>query len=316
MSSNKHRAEYELRVNRVLDYIREHKAEELTLETLARVAAFSPFHFHRIFKAMTGENVKELVQRTRLESAASQLVYAQEDILAVALDNGFRSASAFARAFKERFGMTASAWRAGAWRARKSWLADGKACTADGKGGEAAGRAAAQDGSTTGDDAGDEETPMNVTVVNLPSHHVAYLRTVGPYGPEGGVSALWMKLARWAGARDLWTPDRICIGTAIDDPMVTEPEKCRYDAAIVVPAGFEPDGGVNVADVPGGKYAVAPFDGSSRDIGMAWKTLFGRWLPESGFQPEGPCFEVYRGEAWDVKNDRFRCDLCIPVKPL
>ena len=316
MSSNKHRAEYELRVNRVLDYIREHKAEELTLETLAGVAAFSPFHFHRIFKAMTGENVKELVQRTRLESAASQLVYSQADILAVALDHGFRSASAFARAFKERFGMTASAWRAGGWRERKSWLADGKARTADGKPGEAAGGAAAQDVCMTGEDAG-EETSMDVTVKNLPLYHVAYLRTVGPYGPGGGIPSLWLKLARWAQARDLWTPDRLCIGTAIDDPMVTDPDKCRYDAAIVVPAGFEPDGGVNVTDVPGGKHAVAAFDGSSHEIGAAWKALFGRWLPESGYQPEGPCFEAYRGEeAWDAKHDRFRCDLCIPVKPL
>ncbi len=316
MSSNKHRAEYELRVNRVLDYIREHIGEELSLETLAGVAAFSPFHFHRIFKAMTGENVKELVQRTRLESAASRLVYAQDEILAVALDHGFRSASAFARAFKERFGVTASEWRAGAWRARKNWLSDGNPCTAVGKGGEAAGDAAAQDGSTTGQDAGFEEIPMDVTVKNLPSYRVAYLRNVGPYGAAGGIPDLWLKLARWAGARDLWTPDRICIGTAIDDPMVTAPEKCRYDAAIVVPDGFEPDGGVNVNEVPGGKHAVAPFEGSSVEIGGAWKTLFGRWLPESGFQPEGPCFEVYRGESWDAKNDLFRCELCIPIKPL
>ena len=158
---------------------------------------------------------------------------------------------------------------------------------------------------------------MDVTVKNLPAYHVAYLRNVGPYGPDGGIPSLWLKLARWAQARDRWTPDRICIGTAIDDPMVTDPDRCRYDAAIVVPVGFEPDGGVNVTDVPGGKHAVAAFDGSSHEIGAAWKALYGRWLPESGYQPESTCFEVYRGdEAWDAKHDRFRCDLCIPVRPL
>jgi len=65
VATDKNRVEYEQRVNRVLDYIREHRAEELTLETLALVAAFSPFHFHRVFKSITGENLKEHVQRTR-----------------------------------------------------------------------------------------------------------------------------------------------------------------------------------------------------------------------------------------------------------
>ena len=112
MVSNKNRLEYQHRINRVQDHIREHRSDELTLENLAEVAVFSPFHFHRIFKSMTGENVKEFIQRTRLESAANQLASGDEaDVLTVALDNGFNSASGFARAFKERFGMTATEWR-------------------------------------------------------------------------------------------------------------------------------------------------------------------------------------------------------------
>src|SRR5689334_15799884 len=108
------RLEYRHRVNRVIDYIQEHRAEELSLEVLAQVAAFSPYHFHRIFKAMTGENLKELVQRLRLEWAASMLLNRPErEVLDIALDSGFGSASAFARAFKDRFGMTATEWRMG-----------------------------------------------------------------------------------------------------------------------------------------------------------------------------------------------------------
>ena len=51
------RLEYEQRVNRVIDHVRAHLAEELSLDRLARVAAFSPFHFHRIFRAITGETL-------------------------------------------------------------------------------------------------------------------------------------------------------------------------------------------------------------------------------------------------------------------
>jgi AraC family transcriptional regulator len=60
-NGGRNQLEYQHRVNRVVDYIQEHRTEELSLDVLAQVAAFSPFHFHRIFKAVTGENVKEFI---------------------------------------------------------------------------------------------------------------------------------------------------------------------------------------------------------------------------------------------------------------
>src|SRR5688572_32124327 len=92
------RLEYEKRVNRVVDHVREHLAEELTLAGLARVAAFSPFHFDRVFKASTGETLFGFVQRLRIEKAAGALsAHPDESVLAVALDHGFASAATFAR---------------------------------------------------------------------------------------------------------------------------------------------------------------------------------------------------------------------------
>ncbi len=67
------RLEYEKRVNRAIDHVRAHLGEPLKLADLARVAAFSPFHFHRIFRALTGETLSAYVQRQRLERAAGLL---------------------------------------------------------------------------------------------------------------------------------------------------------------------------------------------------------------------------------------------------
>ncbi|HTN87640.1 MAG TPA: GyrI-like domain-containing protein [Sorangium sp.] len=319
-SSDRSRAEYQKRVNRVIDHIQAHRAEELSLETLAAVAAFSPFHFHRVFKSMTGENLREFIQRTRLENAASHLTLRpRADILEIALENGFSSASAFARAFKERFGMSASAWRGGgAAEARKARKAESKPGEVVRKPGKAAARAEDHDGSSSGADArNNEEMIMNVTVKTLPSYHVAYIRNVGPYGAGGGVRESWQRLARWAAARDLWTADRLCLGIAHDNPHVTEPAKCRHDAAIVIPDGFKTDGDVNVTDVAGGKYAAGVFVGRASEIGAAWDQLFGRWLPESGYQPDHrPCFELYRGEFQDPESNTFRCEIYLPVRPL
>lgn len=59
---------YIYRINQVIDYVRSHLDEELSLQTLASLATFSPFHFHRIFKALTGETVNDFVRRVRLET--------------------------------------------------------------------------------------------------------------------------------------------------------------------------------------------------------------------------------------------------------
>ena len=82
------RPEYEKRVNRVIDHIRERLGEALTLAELARVAAFSPFHFHRIFSALAGETLFAYIQRQRIEKAAGVLAAgSRPSILEVALDH-------------------------------------------------------------------------------------------------------------------------------------------------------------------------------------------------------------------------------------
>lgn len=56
---------YVARINRVVDYIGAHLAEILDLQTLAGVAHFSPWHFHRVFQAVTGETLADCVSRRR-----------------------------------------------------------------------------------------------------------------------------------------------------------------------------------------------------------------------------------------------------------
>lgn len=65
--------DYKRRMLRVLVHIQQHLEEAMPLEELARVACFSPYHFHRVFKGMVGESVKEHLRRLRLQRAASQL---------------------------------------------------------------------------------------------------------------------------------------------------------------------------------------------------------------------------------------------------
>ena len=109
--------EYRARINRVIDYIEHNIDRVMTLKELAEVATFSPYHFHRIFSSMVGETLYGFIQRIRLEKAAVKLVQSpKQSITEIGLECGFTSSSAFARAFREKYGITASQWRSGGYK--------------------------------------------------------------------------------------------------------------------------------------------------------------------------------------------------------
>lgn len=65
---------YEARLIRVLDYIHDNPAGDLSLDALADVAALSRFHFHRVFHALMGETAAQAVRRMRMYRASVALV--------------------------------------------------------------------------------------------------------------------------------------------------------------------------------------------------------------------------------------------------
>ena len=89
---------YATRIQRVVDYLAEHLDDPLELETLARVACFSPYHFHRIYRGLLGEAVHDTVRRLRLQRAAIDLLDDKLSIERTARRAGFGSQAAFTRA--------------------------------------------------------------------------------------------------------------------------------------------------------------------------------------------------------------------------
>lgn len=117
--------EYEERILRVLIHIQTHLDHALDLAELASLAHFSPYHFHRIFRGMVGEPVKEHIRRLRLERAAFHLKATNQPVTQVAFDAGYETHEAFTRAFRAMFdesavrfpsGSSKGAHEAGAFR--------------------------------------------------------------------------------------------------------------------------------------------------------------------------------------------------------
>ena len=92
-------------VYKVIFYIEQHYNEDLTLEELSKVASFSKYHFHRIFKSIVGENVSDYIRRVRLSSTTLKFKTNQK-ITEIALDSGYETNSSFSKAFKKYFGIT------------------------------------------------------------------------------------------------------------------------------------------------------------------------------------------------------------------
>ncbi|MCP4627531.1 MAG: helix-turn-helix transcriptional regulator, partial [bacterium] len=185
------RQEYLARINRVLDYIETNIDSEFSLETLAEVANFSRFHFHRIFRVMVGETLNRFIQRVRLEKAAGKLIYNPKmSITEIALDCGFSSSATFARAFKDAFHMSASQWRS------SGYVEESNIRKTKGKESQML-RNFGKDIKITlhyTDDSTIKQTwrmkminksEVQVEVKDMPEHQVAYVRHIGPYQGDG-----------------------------------------------------------------------------------------------------------------------------------
>lgn len=306
------------RMNRVLDHIDRHLDQPLNLDGLAELAHFSPFHFHRLFTAWMAETLADYVRRRRLEVGALYLANQPAlPVLHVALNVGFGSGEAFARAFKQHFDQTPSQWRAhtpARWAqelAEVRRLADRKIDQAQ--------RKTDQVPAAPLRDATDlfhtqEEVGMQVRLETLAPVRVAVMRHVGPYGPS--VNRFWMEtFGPWCQRHDLLA-GATAYGIGWDDPTITPAAKCRYDACVEVPADWAVPAPATAATLPGGRYAVADFEGSLGALAVAWTELLRDWLPASGLQMDGrPLFERMGPQArFDPATGVLACELCLPVK--
>lgn len=311
---------YISRINNVINYIENNIDNEVRLKDLAQVADFSPFHFHRIFKALVGETVNTFIRRIRVEKGAMMLAYNPElSIIKIAMKNGFSSSQSFSRDFKEFFNITPSEFRE---------QNNSKICHTLSKNRNDSIFKVCYDGDkgrhfiqlSSNSEKNVEvynKINMKVEIKNLEPMHVAYIRHIGPYvGNSDIFGKLFGQLCGWAGPKNLIGPNSQFMTVYYEDPKVTAPEKLRMDVCMTVPEDTKVDGEVCSQTLGGGKYAVARFElKDPREYEGAWNSVYGQWLPESGCEPDNrPSLEIYRNDPKSDPNGLHIVDICIPIK--
>lgn len=319
------RAIYVGRVNAAMDYVEAHLGDELTVEKLADVAHFSPFHFHRIFGAVTGETVGTFVARVRIERAATLLSARPEmPVTEIAHETGFASHSSFSRAFREAYGASPTEWRASGRehyeRRSDDPAADPTPATLADRGhfGVTGTRLSVETGRTLWDVSAGSLGSVAVRVERLAETEVAYVRFTGRYQGMGEVfSELYRRLLTWAEPRGFVEPGTPLFNVYHDDPSLTDDDRLRVSACIPIPPETPAEGDIGRMTLPAGDVAMGRFELGNDDYPEAWYAMAGGWLPDSGYEPDDRLpFERYVIGREAPREDAEVMDIGIPVRPL
>lgn len=273
----------EQRIQSACRFLEDHLDGDPPLDEVARAAHYSAFHFHRLFRGLTGETVRGYARRLRLERAAHRLTHSDVDISEIALGSGYSSHEAFTRAFTKHFDITPSEYRAAKQDSRPPM-------------------------------ASSDAPLIDVRIESREPCTVACVRHVGPYGDVG---LAWKTLMKWGWMKMVFGKAQ-AFGLCYDDPDVTEPQRVRYDACIAVEAGTRTNRTVELQSHQGGPYAVTLHRGPYATIGETYASLFAHIVtkPIGGKRwrlGDPPSLENYLNDPRKTKPEDLRTEIWMPI---
>lgn len=271
--------EYHKSINKVLDYINEHLNEKPDLTTLSQIANVSPFHFHRIFKAIIGENLGEYVQRLRLEYVAGKLKTTELSLNTLAEKAGYNTEQALSKAFKKYFGTPPSIYKQASVDKRDY-----------------------------------SKHQLSPQICETEQKSLIYIRVIAPYGTQDVYKRAWEELHQFAADNNLLQKSNEWLGISFDDPNTTQTNKCRFYACLTIDKPIVPTGKIGCKNIKGGQYAVFTHKGSYNGLNDFYKNIWFGWLPTSNYRlRKATFFEKYVTDPNKVKEEDTITEIYIPI---
>ena len=279
------RVVYQQNLNLVIDYIHNNLDQKIDIKTLAEISCFSPFHFHRITRALLGESIGAYISRTRIETAAKMLSYSNSSIETIAYNVGFETPSSLSKAFKNHFGISPSHYRTDKHYIIKTMNI--------------------------------MKTTLNIKkpkIITIEDKQCLYYRMHGAYQTLDYAEA-WQKLWNEVKTQKLFTAGIQGIGQSHDDPNVTEDDKIRYDACLVIHKDAKPNGDVGVKTLKGGKFAVFQYQGPYTNFPEVYDYIFNEWLMNNDYElRDESAREHYRNDPRRTEEQKLKTDIYLPIK--
>ncbi|MFZ6744798.1 AraC family transcriptional regulator [Undibacterium sp. JH2W] len=277
---------YERRLSRVTNYLHAHLDEDLDLNKLADIACMSPYHWHRIYRAIHGESVVATVKRLRLQRAATLLSRSDMTIDKIAEFSGYPNLQSFTRIFASVYGQPPARFR--------------------------------KEGSHQQFPQPDELSADLHFPVSITSIDPVQLLSIDNTGSYMGISKTFDILVGCAASRQLFREDTRWLGIYYDDAMTVDEDKLRSKACISAPQPLpeqalqEP---LSLTELRGGKYAVLTYKGPYSDMQPVYRWFFGVWLPASGQEiDDAPPFEEYLNNPRDTAPADLLSNIYMPLR--
>jgi AraC family transcriptional regulator len=290
--------DYEVCIQRTLDYIEENLQGRISLEELAELACFSPFHYHRVFHFLVGESVMDYVRKRRLTHAAIRLLNTDEKVIDIALDLGFQYQESFNRAFKKFYGVSPRQYRNTTFIPislhQKAYLNMSR---------------------FTGG------ISMEMKLVTKPAFNIIgyELKTRNTDGENNlEIPKFWQHYIQNNLGSKIPNPlNRNELGLCTDYNMTTG--EFVYMIGMEVEEGTPVPEGMSYRSFPEMEYAIfttpkATEENFVQSIQQTWVEVFSKWFPDSGYEHQGSFeFELYDERCYGKDK---QIDICIPVKKL
>ena len=291
--------EYTRRIDRVIDYLRDHLDEPLKLEDLAKVACFSEYHFHRVFGAMTAETLNDFTNRLRLEKAARLLTKTGQSATQIALECGFSSSATFSRSFNKAFNTSPTQYR------KSGKVKNSKICK----------ELFPKQEYLLPMTELEKKATFPVEIRKIPAWDVAYIRVSNSFAGDTVLKA-FERMTEWLKSEEIYDQGTL-FGMSIDDPAVTPKHLYRYEVCFASDVPFNCADGISKMKIPSRTYGITRISGDIRLVATAWDYLFQDWLIKSDYEPDhAPAFEIFLNKEKALDWNHFDLELAFPIKKM
>ena len=288
---------YRQRINRVVRHVQAHLGGELDSSVLAEVAAMSRHHFHRIFAAMTGITPSAYVQRVRLAAAVEALRSGSAPVGRIALDCGFDSGTALAKALRREYGVSPSAARAALVDPRIGLGTTALSSTSHRR-----------------------KTMLQPTVHELPSQQVLCATERGAKNNDLSAASQRAFGRLFPAAEQLGVTSRMtgCLAICPDEMKAPDDPDMRFIAALSF-EGAAPDlsrtPGIECQTIPAGRWAVFRHVGPYGTLWQTWVAIYRDWAPsaKASLRDAAP-YELYVNDASKTPPERLITDIHVPIQ--
>jgi len=305
--------EYYFRINKSIDYIKENLQEELSLEKLASYSSFSKFHYHRIFKSVTGITLNDFIKNAKIERALFFLMNnPSKTISEIASDCGFLSISSFSRSFKEQYHSSPTEWRN---LYRNSNIGITHSNIGQMKG-EIESYLALKLNNLKNNQMSDT-MQLDFEIKKIEEFNVIYVRNLNVNSHDSETfGKMFEQLFSWATPRNLVNfPETKALtvyrSNANLDGMI------QADVCLSVPEGTIGEGLIGNTVISGGLYAIFHKEAPMSECFKTWNYIYEVWFEENGYQPDSRNFFLSHLNDPKLHLENLHIiDIYIPIKLL